>query len=72
MCMWQRQTWEKNVGAFQESNKVVDEVYLEKGLSEIQRKLKEKKLKRKAMKAEVISNDVDKYLSDPVERDDGG
>ena len=40
-------------------------------MTEIQRKLKEKELKRKTKMADVIYNDVDRYLSDPIEGDDG-
>ncbi|XP_024171622.1 zinc finger BED domain-containing protein RICESLEEPER 2-like [Rosa chinensis] len=40
-----------------------------KGCTELERKLKEKEQRRRAKKAEIINNDVDRYLGDPIEGD---
>ncbi|XP_062026306.1 zinc finger BED domain-containing protein RICESLEEPER 2-like [Rosa rugosa] len=40
-----------------------------KGLTELEKRLKEKEQRRRAKKAEIVNNDVDKYLRYPIERD---
>ncbi|KAM5559354.1 hypothetical protein ABKV19_020819 [Rosa sericea] len=40
-----------------------------KGCTELERRLKEKEQRRRAKKAEIINNDVDRYLGDPIEGD---
>ncbi|XP_062017769.1 zinc finger BED domain-containing protein RICESLEEPER 2-like [Rosa rugosa] len=43
-----------------------------KGLTELEKRLKEKEQKRRAKKAGIVSNDVDRYLGDPIEGDGEG
>ncbi|PRQ18380.1 putative transcription factor/ chromatin remodeling BED-type(Zn) family [Rosa chinensis] len=40
-----------------------------KGLTELEKRLKEKEQRRRAMKAGIVNNDVDRYLGDPIEGD---
>ncbi|XP_062024552.1 zinc finger BED domain-containing protein RICESLEEPER 2-like [Rosa rugosa] len=40
-----------------------------KGLTELEKTLKEKERRRRAKKVEIVNNDVDRYLGDPIEGD---
>lgn len=59
-----------SVGGSQMSNEanVVSSTSME-GLTEFDKKLKEKEERRRARRTEVIHNDVDRYLGDPMEND---
>ncbi|XP_062006657.1 zinc finger BED domain-containing protein RICESLEEPER 1-like [Rosa rugosa] len=43
-----------------------------KGLTELEKRLKENEQRRRAKKAEIVNNDVDRYLRDPIEGDGEG